>query len=353
MNSLILAPRKKEGGGVTNYCNFLDSYLFRSHKVLFRGSPDEKESKVSLLIRIFADLMSFTKHAVRSDLIHINTSLGRNGVLRDAPYIFISKLLRKKVFLSIHGWDIKYANKIDSKKFCVFKLFFKNADIITVLFSNFRDILLKWNFDPEKIKIESNAIDVTIPEISKPDNKNISILFLSRLFKEKGIFITLEVFEKINKKYPDVNLIVAGNGECLIDAKKYVSDKGISNVSFPGFVSGISKDKILTDSHIYILPTYHQEGLPISILEAMAYGLVVITRPVGGIKDFFINEKMGYITESLDPIDYVNYLEKLINNTIRIKEISEYNYQYAKENFWPDKVIVRIEQLYNKILSAK
>ena len=81
----------------------------------------------------------------------------------------------------------------------------------------------------------------------------------------------------------------------------------------------------------------------------MSYGLPVITRPVGGIKDFFQNGKMGFITESKNPYDFAFFIEKIITNSKLRLQISNYNYNYAKEHFWAEKVISRLENIYNTI----
>ncbi len=68
---------------------------------------------------------------------------------------------------------------------------------------------------------------------------------------------------------------------------------------------------------MYLFPTYH-EGMPGSVLEAMGYGLPVITRTVGGLPDFFEHEKMGFITESLDASVFADFLEQLVKDPERL-----------------------------------
>ena len=68
------------------------------------------------------------------------------------------------------------------------------------------------------------------------------------------------------------------------------------------------------------------------LLEAMYFGLPVISRPVGGLCDFFENGKMGKLIESLDPQEYAKVIESYINNPLKNQEISIYNYNYAMKN---------------------
>jgi glycosyltransferase involved in cell wall biosynthesis len=97
--------------------------------------------------------------------------------------------------------------------------------------------------------------------------------------------------------------------------------------------------------YIYKIQVATKEGMPTSVLEAMAFGLPVISRPVGGIKDFFQNEKMGYLLESKDPAYYYEAIIKLLENKDLCKEIGLYNYSFAKENFMASIIAKNIETI--------
>jgi len=84
---------------------------------------------------------------------------------------------------------------------------------------------------------------------------------------------------------------------------------------------------------------------------AVAFGLPIVTRPVGGICDFFENGKMGFITESKAPEVFADLMEKLITDCDGRKKIARYNQRYAKEHFMALQVAKRIESIYQKVLS--
>ncbi|PQP33449.1 glycosyltransferase, partial [Desulfobacteraceae bacterium SEEP-SAG9] len=82
----------------------------------------------------------------------------------------------------------------------------------------------------------------------------------------------------------------------------------------------------------------------------MAFGLPVVTCPVGGIQDFFENGKMGFLVKSSNVEDLRSSLEKLIvNEALRIR-ISLYNYGYAKKRFLASIVARRLEKIYDQML---
>jgi len=89
----------------------------------------------------------------------------------------------------------------------------------------------------------------------------------------------------------NIELHIAGNGSALENAQKFVRENNLQKVYFHGFVSGLKKENLLKKSDILLFPTFHNEGLPINILESLVMGLYVITRPVAGIKDLTQNYK--------------------------------------------------------------
>jgi len=82
----------------------------------------------------------------------------------------------------------------------------------------------------------------------------------------------------------------------------------------------------------------------------MAYGLPVVTRPVGGLADFFNNEEHGFITKSLDPIIFANLIERLLLDRELYNKISLSNYQYAQSHFLASSAVLRLEIIYKTIM---
>ena len=156
----------------------------------------------------------------------------------------------------------------------------------------------------------------------------------------------------LQSKFSNIQLIIAGDGLELQNAKNYVKKNNVSNVVFTGYVRGGGKRKLFEDSYLYFLPTY-EEGMPCSVLEAMAFGLPIVTRPAGGIVDFFENGKHGFIDESKDFSVFANYIEKLLLDKELYKKISLYNYKYAQERFLASKVVEGIEKIYREVWQQK
>ncbi len=174
------------------------------------------------------------------------------------------------------------------------------------------------------------------------DVKNI--LFLARVEKEKGIYMAIETYLLLKQKFPYLKLTIVGGGSELENVTEYIIEKQLPDISIRGTLNGGSLIEAYRNSSLYLFPTFHGEGMPTSVLEAMAFGLPVITRKVGGLADFFEDGKMGYITESYDPKDFSDAIERYIKDEGLTRRVSLYNYQYAKEHFYASKVAQKMEK---------
>ena len=144
-------------------------------------------------------------------------------------------------------------------------------------------------------------------------------------------------------------MTIAGDGSEEDNIKDYINDRNLDNITLLGYVEERAKIAAFNDSQIYLFPSYF-EGMPTSLLEAMAFGLPVITSKVGGISDFFENAKNGYITESNEPNILASLIEKIIINENTARTIGLNNYRFAKEHFFSDKVVERIEKIFFSVL---
>ena len=319
------------------------------------GTRANEKSKLTGLVRFFTDIFHFLKIAGNYDLVHINTSMRIKSFVRDAIFILLTKMYRKKCLVFIHGWDKKFANKMSKWFLWLYRAVFFKADAMIVLSKEFRSILKKWGF-PNQIFLLTTLVDDDLlagmgeNAIGQKclSEGEIKILFLARIEKQKGIYEAIEACQMLGEEFPQIKLIVAGDGGEYEKAKSYVMEHHYSNVQFLGFVTGEQKKKVFMDSDIYILPSYG-EGMPTSMLEAMAFGLPVITRPVGGINDFFEQGKMGFADESHNPQNFALLLKKLVVDHKLCKEISLYNYRYVQKNFLASQVLVRLENIYDTV----
>jgi glycosyltransferase involved in cell wall biosynthesis len=347
-NILINTPFISSPAGVSNHYLGLRPYLpnnvIYNQYLTFDMIKDKVKYSVLYipirLLTIFYDIIKFIALIIyyRFPLIILNPSFRLNSIKRDAIYMKIAKIFGCKVVVFFHGWDNNYLKSILNGDTSINSVF-HTADAYFVLGSEFRMYLERMGVS-SPIFITSTKVDDRMIEegnIEIINSKIKNILFLARIEYEKGIDIVIDAFSILLEEYPDLELSIVGSGERLEIVKSKVKNKNIPNITFKGALYGKILINEYKNADIYVLPTYG-EGMPTTVLEAMAFGLPVITRPVGGLVDFFENGKMGFMTESLNYKDYVELIKRLIDNPEFSKNISMYNSEYAKNHFLASKI---------------
>jgi len=222
--------------------------------------------------------------------------------------------------------------------------------------------LQKWDFDQE-IFVETTVVDknllhglnenAIIQKHSLRNNNICNILFLSRIEKDKGIYELLRAYKMLQNDSElnhELHLDICGDGSEIENIKKLIASEKLKNVEIKGFVSGDAKKTVFENAHIFIFPSFHGEGMPNAVLEAMGFGLPVITTAVGGIVDFFVSGQNGYFIAPQNAKDVVDKTRTLLNDQEMILSMALKNYEIAKENFRSDKVAKRMELIFKQII---
>jgi glycosyltransferase involved in cell wall biosynthesis len=231
---------------------------------------------------------------------------------------------------------------------------FSRAEGIIVLSTDFkihlRAIGLRNPVYVETTTVQDDAFDApgTSPRSPATGDRGFEILFLSRVERYKGIRETIEAYKILRSRTHHVRLTIAGVGDDLEAVKRYVHDEGIEGVTFAGHLVGEMKARAFLRSDVYVLPSYG-EGMPISVLEAMAFGVPVVVTCTGGLRDFFEHGKMGFLAERADPEVISTYIQTLIRDRRLARRMSRYNRRYARDRFAASRVAGRLEQIYRHV----
>lgn len=283
-----------------------------------------------------------------SKIIYITIGQSFFGVIKYAPFILLSKLLRKKLIFHLHGGHLlNEYNLLKGLKRKVFYFFISKMNYGIVLSKSLRENFSEFT-NPSKIfelpNFYESDLRMTEQEIlNLKDYSEIRIIFLSNLIEEKGINLLLEAIKQFYEKGIKIKIKVAGNIVSNNDLSNYFGKYGIEYV---GVVDGKIKKDFLLWGNVFCLPTfYRMEGQPISIIEAMATGNLIITTKHAGIQDI-CNFDNALFCKKNDLTDLVSTIEYLSNNISEIKAKGLYNYSYAKDLFSEEKFIENA----NKIL---
>lgn len=221
----------------------------------------------------------------------------------------------------------------------------RGADVIFLNNSNVKNDLVKMGFSPEKLFVTGlGGIDLKKLKMSASGDssnlenrrlKNFAGVFLGRLNPTKGIFDLPKIWKKVVERIPNAKLVIIGGGEkWLVELKAQIQGLELSkNIKIAGFVSEEEKQKLLSQSKVFVFPSY-EEGWGIAVAEAMAIRLPVVAYDLPSYKEVFPG---AMVTNEVGNIDAMakSILKLLQNeNEYRLWQEKGYNvvqrYDYEK-----------------------
>ncbi len=275
-------------------------------------------------------------------IVHVQGSVGAS-FWRKAIFIYIAKFFHKKVVWHMHAG--RFAVFYQQHRYAVRKVVDK-SDVIIALSEYWKEYF-KNEFPTKRVEIIKNVISA--PVVHKQQTGYFTLLFLGLLGKNKGIYDLLECIRDHKVEFQGkLKLYIGGNGE-IEHVKQLIKEYGIVDiVIFEGWVSGDKKIELLNKSDAYILPSY-KEGLPISILEAMSYGMPIISTPVGGIPEIVSNGENGYLVEPGNKEDIYKAIMSLLNDADLRNRMGRISLSRVGEHL-PEYVEKQLETLYDSLL---
>lgn len=337
---------KKPRGGIAYVLHTYMNDIFSPFKFVANSGEGGKIAKVWQMLRAYVKCEVRERQDKDLKVVHIHTA-SNNCFRRSTLFIRQAKRLGKHVVLHIHGGAFREYYK-SSPKFVDKHL--QMCDAIIALSETWRHFF-EDELGYEQTYIVNNVIPIPQPVHSKQDNRT-HLLFLGLITEEKGIFDLLNCIHRHSKEWKGkLVLHVGGNGKTnlLVEEIKRLRLEDI--VYFEGWVSGSQKSRLLSEADAFILPSY-TEGLPISILEAMSYGLPVLATPVGGIPEIIQQNKQGLLFTPGDMDMMERAIRQIINNPAQAKMMGQQGKSDIK-NFLPDKTALQLENIYSHILQQE
>lgn len=178
------------------------------------------------------------------------------------------------------------------------------------------------------------------------DIKDIVIGNVSRLVPVKGHYYLLEAVAKILKEFPQVKLLLVGDGPLRKDLEAKAEELGIKGkVIFTGLREDIPR--LLSIMDIFVLPSVVKEGLPLAVAEAEACALVVVATDIGGNSEVVKDKETGLLIPPGDVQSLTKSLIFLLKNPQRAKQMGEAGRRLCEERFSSDMMMQKMHHLYS------
>jgi glycosyltransferase involved in cell wall biosynthesis len=328
---VLLGPTRAAVSGVATHLNQLfESELsgqFRLSQFQV-GREGRSESGAGVMARMLLSPFAFAVCLLRSrpQIVHINTSFEPKGYWRDLVYLGVAKALGRKVVYQVHGGALPHEFFGYSRALtALLRRILCWPDVVVLLADS--EMAAYRAFAPKaRLTRIANAVSLGDADLSAARylrSRPLEIVYLGRLAATKGIFEAIEAVRILRDRGIEVRLTLAGSGTATAAACQAIAAAGLGDcarVIAPVF--GADKERLWQRSDVFVFPTYHQEGLPYALLEAMASGTVPVASPVGAIPDVMQHEVHGLFVPAHAPTAVADALQRLAGERVLLHRLA-------------------------------
>ena len=256
--------------------------------------------------------------------------------------------------VSFHGADVM----VDMNKPAYREATLQMLDAVTLVLvrsESLRRAVVDLGCDPQKIEIQRTGIpleEFPFHDRAVPKNDEWRFVQAGRLIEKKGLPVTLRAFEVFVRQYLNATLTIAGEGPLLRELESLARELKIAeNVSFTGFLSQQQLREIYYRSHIFLHPSQtgrdgNQEGIPNSMLEAMATGLPVFATEHGGIPEAIEHGVSGVLVPERDEFALVETLLEAVRDPRFLSGIAQTGADAVRKKFDLQQQAQQLDEIY-------
>lgn len=286
MKILQVANYEERGGGISVQVRLLRDLLRRDG-----FDCDILSTKGSVLKRIKAACGLLFKGR-RYDLFHIHACSGR-GFLPAVLGISIGRILRKRIILTFHGGG---AEGFFRKRQKLVQHYLNRTSANIVLSGFIGRVFDRYDLPYTVIPNVLESDESTFRARTEVKPRFISIRSLSETY---NVECTLKAFVSVQAQYPEASLLLLGDGPLKSELEQFVTDRHLENVSFVGQVPNSEIYRYLDQADIMVSSSRY-DNMPVSVLEGIKAGLLVIASKVGGIPYMIEDGQNGLLFENDD-----------------------------------------------------
>jgi colanic acid/amylovoran biosynthesis glycosyltransferase len=315
-------------------------FVQREPALIYRG---EYQRLVSILARR------------RADMMHIY--FGHAGV-HLLPFI---RAWDKPCVVSFHGMDVARNAQVANYTGKLRQLFHA-LPVVLARSQSLAQRLVGFGCPPEKIRLNRTGIplaDFKFARRNVPTDGNWRVLQACRLIDKKGVASAISAFAIFAREFRGAEFLIAGKGPLQEDLEALAERLGVAGkVRFVGFLGQRALRDFYARGHIFIHPSEtppdeNQEGVPNSILEAMATGLPVIATRHGGIPEAVTHGVNGFLSEERDTERLGRSLIELASSRNEYRRMSEAARAAVEQQFDQDLTVRALEDAYEEVCARR
>ena len=340
---LVVGSAEESRGGVAEVIRMMKKMpVWEQYHCYWLGTQIQRNYAWKLWYAVKANVMALFI-IWRYDIIHFHSVPDKIDLVIKLPIFLLALLGRKKIIMHIHmGNQLKNHTQNELFKWCL-----RRANLILLLAKKWQSLFHDLYADIKTpTTVLYNACEY-VPEVPLEEKENI-IIMAAYLNDNKAPDLLLKAWKQIGHQFPNWKIYMLGNGEVERFEKMAQSLELSDSVKFTGYVVGKEKEDYFRKASIYCMCSY-EEGFPMSVLEAWANNICVLTTPVGGLPDVLEDGKNALVFNFGDWQELSKKLSFLIENKKNRQEMAEYSIGLVYQRFSVRELNSEVLQIYESI----
>lgn len=287
-------------------------------------------------------------------LIHYNLPLSKSSLLRDPWFIRYAVRRGRKMVIHVHGGLLLTSRSIPIGLKPILRWVFGLDVPFIVLSENERQTLVN-RFGAKDVSVLPNCVDLQdakeyeAENVPKDKNRPLNIGYLGRIEPNKGISEMLAACLELAKEGVSFHLTLAGKEQTAGEYLPRFTHRLGNRFTYAGVVSGQRKRDFLRSLDVFLMPTYF-EGLPMSLLECMSYGIVPVVTPVGSIPQVVADGVNGLMIRVKDVQSIVEAIRRLSEDRNLTDRLGSEARRTIFARFSPEAYVENLNAIYKKAL---
>jgi colanic acid/amylovoran biosynthesis glycosyltransferase len=314
-----------------------------------------KFGKDAASLRILYQIIPFLDKG-SYDIVHCHFGpIGNLGIILKAV-----GAVQGQIVTTFRGRDISFYVEKNGEQ--IYDSLFEKGNLFLCVSEQIKKMLIKLGCDERKIVVHRSGVQLTRlnPRLRKPKSDNkVRLLTIARLVEKKGIEYGIQAVAKVLKNHPEIEYRIAGDGHLKSNILRLIEELKVSdNVKLLGWQHQEQIIEILQVTDILLAPSLtsqsgDREGIPGAIVEALAWGLPVLSTRHSGIPEVIEDGESGLLVPEGDTDALAEKLDYLIEHSELWPEMGRKGRKYVEEHYDIDKLNDRLVEIYQRLLNGE
>jgi colanic acid/amylovoran biosynthesis glycosyltransferase len=262
-----------------------------------------------------------------------------------------------KLVTVFHGFDITLLLKEQRER--IYKRLFETGDLFLPISEHWKHRLIELGCPEEKIIVHRMGVDCNrflFRSRRLDDSNKVRFVSIGRLVEKKGFEYGIRAVAKLTKNVQNIEYTIVGDGALNEYLQNLIQELGVdNNIHMVGWKQQEEVIEILENAHILLAPSVtskngDQEGIPVSLMEAMAMGLPIVSTKHSGIPELIENGVSGFLVPERDSEALYEKLKYLVDRPDMWPEMGAQGRKYVEENYNINKLNDRLVHIFKDLV---